>query len=325
LYYYKNKGDALGDAVRPYMGHLKINDYLLCRNKQIKMVYGRIYKITNILNQKEYYGQTRQLPNRRWYQHKNSAKHGGTMILYHAIRLHGVEHFTFEVVCECDTLEELNAKEIEYISMNDSLAPKGYNAGKGGDNYEKTPETRAKLSASNKGRIMSEEWRKNMSIAAKGRTATEETRLKMRKAQKGRIITDETKQKLRDANLGKKQTVDTIAKKRAARMGVPWSDKKRESMVGRKASEEQKRKMSNIMKGRVISEEAKQKMRDTKKTNRKVTDEQIKEIRDNPENLRQCDFAIKFNVSKQLINNIVHCKGCYALPLRASVDPVELT
>jgi group I intron endonuclease len=289
------------------------------------MVYGRIYKITNTLNQKEYYGQTRQLPNRRWYQHQHSAKHGGKMILYHAMRLYGVEHFTFEVVCECDTLEELNAKEIEYISMNDSLAPKGYNAGKGGDNYEKTPETRAKLSASNKGRVMSEEWRKNMSIAAKGRTATEETRLKMRKAQKGRIITDETKQKLRDANLGKKQTADTIAKKRAARIGVPWSDKKRESMVGRKASEEQKKKMSNIMKGRVISEEAKQKMRDTKKAQRKITEEQIKEIRDNPENLRQCDFAIKFNVSKQLINNIVHCKGCYALPLVDSVDPARFT
>ena len=288
------------------------------------MVYGRIYKITNKVNNKKYYGQTRQSPNRRWYQHQHSAKHGGKMILYHAMRLYGVENFIFEVICECDTLEELNAKEIEYISANQSLAPNGYNAGKGGDNYEKTPETCAKLSASNKGRVMSEEWRKNMSIAAKGRTATEETRLKMRKAQKGRIITDETKQKLRDANLGKKQTTDTIAKKSAARLGVPWSDKKRESMVGRKASEEQKKKMSNIMKGRVISEEAKQKMRDTKKAQRKITEEQIKEIRENPESLRQCDFAIKFNVSKQLINNIVHCKGCYALSLEASIDPAGL-
>ena len=247
------------------------------------------------------------------------------MILYHAMRLYGVEHFTFEFVCECDTEEELNAKEIEYISANQSLAPNGYNAGKGGDNYEKTPETCAKISASNKGRVISEEWRKNMSIAAKGRTVTEETRLKMQKAQKGRIITDETKQKLRDANLGKKQTTDTIAKKRAARMGMPWSDKKRESMVGRKASEEQKKKMSNIMKGRVISEEAKQKMRDTKKEKRKITEAQIKEIRENPESLRQCDFAIKFNVSKQLINNIVHCKGCYALSLEASIDPAGLS
>jgi group I intron endonuclease len=263
------------------------------------MTYGRIYKITNKVNNKEYYGQTRQSPNRRWYQHKHAAKKGGKMIISAAIRLHGVENFTFEVICECETLEELNNKEIEYISTNHSLTPTGYNAGRGGDNYEKTPETCAKLSASNKGRIISEEWRKNMSIAAKGRTVTEETRLKMKKAQKGRIITDETKQKLREANLGKKQTSDTIAKKRAARIGVPWSDKKRESMVGRKASEEWKTKMSKIMKGREISEEAKQKMRDAKRAKRKITDEQIKEIRENPEHLRQCDFAIKFNVSKQ--------------------------
>ena len=246
------------------------------------------------------------------------------MILYHAIRSHGVEHFTFEVVCECDTLEELNAKEIEYISINKSLAPNGYNAGKGGDNYEKTQETRAKLSASNKGRIISEEWRKNMSIAAKGRTATEETRLKMRKAQKGRIITDEMKEKIRNTLLGRKPTKETIAKRIASQTGKSWSDKKRESMIGRKASDEWKAKMSTIMKGRVISEEAKQKMRDTKKEKRKITDEQIQEIRENPENLRQCDFAIKFNVSKQLINNIIHCKGCYALPLGELVGPARL-
>jgi group I intron endonuclease len=280
------------------------------------MIYGRIYKITNIVNNKSYFGQTKQPPTRRWSQHKQAAKNGGKMILYNAIRLHGIENFTFEVICECATLEELNAKEIEYIAENNSLAPNGYNAAKGGDNYEKTPETRAKLSASNKGRIISEEWRKNMSIASKGRpTITEETRSKMKKAQKGRIITDETKQKLRDANLGKKQTMDTLAKKSAARKGVPWSDKKRESMVGRKASEEWKKKMSEKMKGRVISEEAKQKMRDTKKEKRKITDEQIKEIRENSENLFQCEFAIKFNVSKQLICNIIHCKGPYALPV----------
>jgi group I intron endonuclease len=279
------------------------------------MIYGYIYKITNTLNKKPYFGQTRQPPNRRWYQHKHAAKNDGKMILYNAIRHYGVENFTFEVICECKTLEELNAKEIEYIAMNNSLAPNGYNAGKGGDNYEKTPETRAKLSASNKGRTISEEWRKNMSIAAKGRVITEETRIKMKKAQKGRIITNETKQKLRDANLGKKQTTDTIAKKRAARIGVPWSDKKRESMVGRKNTEETKQKMSKSQKGRVISEETKQKMRDTKKDKRKITDEQIKEIRENLEGLLQCEFAIKFNVSKQLICNIIHCKGAYALPI----------
>lgn len=279
------------------------------------MIYGRIYKITNTKNGKVYYGQTRQPPNRRWTQHKQSAKNNGKMILYDAIRLHGVENFTFEVVCECETLEELNTKEIEYISTNKSLAPNGYNAGKGGNNYEKTPETCAKISASNKGRTISDEWRKNMSIARKGRKITEETRLKMQKAQKGRVITDETKEKLRKINIGKKQTPETVAKKSAARKGIPWSEKKRESMVGRKHTKESIEKMSKSQKGRIFSEETKKKMREAKKSIRKITDEQIKDIRENTEKIPQNKLAEKYNVSKQLINNIINFKRGYEMPV----------
>jgi group I intron endonuclease len=275
------------------------------------MVYGRIYKITNTINKKLYYGQTRQPPNRRWSQHKISAKNGGKMILYNAMRLYGIDKFTFEVICECDTLEELNAKEIEYISKYNTLSPNGYNAGKGGDNYEKTPETCKKISESNMGRIITEEWRKNMSIARKGCKISEETRKKMQAAQKGRIVSEETKEKLRKINIGKKQTEETIAKKKAARVNVPWSEKKRESMVGRKNTKETKKKMSEAQKGRIISEEAKQKMREAKKAVRKVNDEQIKEIQENKENLLQSELAKKYNVSRQLISNIINHKRGY--------------
>jgi group I intron endonuclease len=275
------------------------------------MVYGVIYKITNILNNKCYYGQTRQPPNRRWSQHKQLAKKGGKMILYNAIRSYGVEHFSFDIICECETLDELNRKEIEYISANNTLAPNGYNAGKGGDNYEKTPETRAKISQANKGRVITDEWRKNMSNARKGRKITEETRQKMQVAQKGRIITEETKQKLRAINLGKKQSQETVDKKRVARAGVPWSEKKRESMIGRKNTEETKKKMSDAQKGRKISEESKIKMREAKKRVRKLSDEQINEIRENNENLLQYQLAEKYNVSKQLISNIINNKRRY--------------
>jgi len=273
------------------------------------MVYGFIYKITNKENNKPYYGQTRQPPNRRWSQHKQAAKKGGKMILYNAIRLYGVENFTFEVVCECESLEDLNAKEIEYIKT--SLSPAGYNAGLGGDNYEKTPETCKKISESNKGRIITEEWRKNMSEARKGRKITEESRVKMQKAQKGRIVTEETKEKLRQANIGKKQSTETIAKKSLARTGVPWSDKKRESMLGITTSEETKKKISDSQKGRIISEETKLKMREAKNSIRKISDVQISEIKTNTEGLLQCELALKYNVSKQLISNIINGKRGY--------------
>jgi group I intron endonuclease len=269
------------------------------------MTYGHIYKITNTINHKVYYGQTRQPPNRRWSQHKQAAKKGNKMILYDAMRKHGIEHFTFEVICECETLEELNKKECEYILEKNTLTPNGYNASKGGDNYEKTAETCKKISESNKGRIITPEWRENMAKARRGKKISEETREKMKQSQKGRVITEEAKEKLRQHNLGKKQSPETLEKKRLARMGVPWSEKKRESMVGKTRTEEQKKKMSEAQKGRVFSEETKQKMSEAKQKVRKLTDEQIQEIQENKENLPQTKLAEKYNVSKQLISVLI--------------------
>jgi group I intron endonuclease len=71
------------------------------------MSYGHIYKITNLINNKCYYGQTRQPPNRRWSQHKQNAKKGGKMVLYAAMRKHGIENFTFEILQFCNSKSEL--------------------------------------------------------------------------------------------------------------------------------------------------------------------------------------------------------------------------
>jgi group I intron endonuclease len=277
------------------------------------MVYGHIYKITNQVNNKCYYGQTRQPPNRRWSQHKQSAKKGGKMVLYAAMRKHGIENFIFEIICECATLDEMNKKEIEYISKNNTLCPTGYNAAHGGDNYEKTEETRRKISEGNKNRVVTQEWRDNISKAHIGRKNTTETIEKMKKAQKGRVIKEETKEKLRAINLGKKQSPEAIAKKSAARKGVPWSEKKRESMVGRKNTEETKQKMSLAQKGKVISDESKKKMSEAKKHKRKLTDEQVVEIKENNDKLLQCELAKKYGVSCQLISNIIHNKYKYSI------------
>lgn len=275
------------------------------------MAYGVVYRIKNNENGKCYYGQTRQPPNRRWSQHKQAAKNGGKMILYNAMRLHGIDKFSFEVVYTCETLEELNSKEIEFIAENNSLSPDGYNASKGGDNYEKTPETCAKISASNKGRIVTEEWRKNLSNSRKGRKHSEETKKKMSTTQRGRIITAEHRDKIRNTLLGKKPSPETIAKRVATSTGKPWTEKKRNSMKGYTHTEETKAKISTAQVGRIISEETKQKMRDAKKYARKITDEQVLEIRESITYMSQTDIANKYNVSKQLICNIINHKGCY--------------
>jgi group I intron endonuclease len=287
-------------------------DYFLHKPQKSKIVYGVIYKIVNKITQKVYYGQTRQPPSRRWSQHKGDAKKTKKNdALHNAMHKYGINNFTFTVIETCESLDEMNKREEFHIAKNNTLAPNGYNLAKGGNNYEKHPSTCQKISNANKGRVMSQEWCQNIANAHRGRKNTADTIEKMKVAQKGRVITQETREKLRAINLGKKQNADTIAKKSAARKGVPWSEKKRQSMIGYQHSEETKQKMSTTQKGRQFSNETKQKMREAKQAVRKLTDQQIQEIRENKDNLPQCQLATQYNVSKQLINNVVTYKRGY--------------
>lgn len=82
-----------------------------------------IYKITNLINNKCYIGQSIDIQ-RRWNKHKNSNL---SYPLYNAFRLYGLENFLFEVLEECDRAE-LNEKELFYIKKYNSCNPEnGYN------------------------------------------------------------------------------------------------------------------------------------------------------------------------------------------------------
>lgn len=230
------------------------------------MSYGSIYKVTNTVNSKIYVGQTRQAPaSKRWYSHKWDALHGRTKTAFaNAIVLHGYEKFTFEVVCTCSNLDELNKKEQEHILLFNSLAPNGYNLMKGGDNFERSKEIREKISNSLRGRIIDEEWRKNISEGHRGLKKTEETKQKIRDAHLGMRMSEESKEKLRHARTGKKASAETIQKMSEKRKGIPWSEKRRNATIGRKHSEETKQKLSIKMKGHVVTEETRNKIRNTK-------------------------------------------------------------
>jgi group I intron endonuclease len=86
--------------------------------------YGVIYKITCLINKKVYIGQTKQKPKRRWWQHK---KNKDNSYIGRAIIKYGEENFTFEVIDNADSLEELNLLEEKYINDLNSLSPNGYN------------------------------------------------------------------------------------------------------------------------------------------------------------------------------------------------------
>jgi len=96
-----------------------------------------IYKITNLISNKCYIGQSIHIE-KRWQEHKQQANpinksFDKTKHLYKAISKYGVDNFKFEIICECQA-EKLNKLEQYYIKVYNSADPNfGYNYQLGGD------------------------------------------------------------------------------------------------------------------------------------------------------------------------------------------------
>lgn len=115
-----------------------------------------IYKITNLKDGKSYVGQSINIT-KRWNQHRNEyQKEGGCLVLYAAMRKYKIENFSFEILEEC-SIEQLNEKEIYWISKLNTLVPNGYNVALGGAqrgnplyNYEELAKSYLELGSSKK-------------------------------------------------------------------------------------------------------------------------------------------------------------------------------
>ena len=84
-----------------------------------------IYKITNLINNKVYIGQSKNIK-KRWNSHRSRAFNSNAPdyenVLYRSIRKYGLENFTFEVIENC-SMKELNEREnfwINYYRSNNS-------------------------------------------------------------------------------------------------------------------------------------------------------------------------------------------------------------
>lgn len=100
-----------------------------------------IYKITNLINNKCYIGQTIKTAEQRWKEHQSHAfgshLNDQNKTLYKAIRKYGLENFTFEVLQDnIETFEQLDKAEIYWIDYYNSFV-KGYNETFGGQQYHK--------------------------------------------------------------------------------------------------------------------------------------------------------------------------------------------
>jgi group I intron endonuclease len=95
-----------------------------------------IYKITNKINNKIYigYDSGKVSNNARWLDHLKFYKTNKIKVLYFAMRKHGIDNFSYEVVEEVDTIKDLINKEIYYINFLQSYQKDiGYNRTLGGD------------------------------------------------------------------------------------------------------------------------------------------------------------------------------------------------
>ena len=113
-----------------------------------------VYKITNTVNSKLYFGITQQSLIKRWQQHKcNSNKKN--YHLYNAIKKYGFDKFKIEIVYKAESKKDMFSKEKELISMyKTNLRGYGYNNSLGGE-------------ASRFGCKMSEEQKKKLSECQK--------------------------------------------------------------------------------------------------------------------------------------------------------------
>ena len=125
---------------------------------------GLIYKITNTNNGNVYIGQTINSLSVRWQAHLNKAKHGHGNALGRAIRKHGKEAFTAEVVVNNVPSYFLSAFEKYWINHYNSFKGIGYNCTAGGEGT-------IGLTPWNKGIPMTDEAKAKLSEAMQGRTA----------------------------------------------------------------------------------------------------------------------------------------------------------
>lgn len=98
------------------------------------MAFGIIYKITNKINGKVYIGQTIKSLVNRWKAHCYTAKYEQRRASHflRALRKYKKDDFSYEVVAEANTREELNYLEKEWIAKCDSMK-NGYNSTTGGE------------------------------------------------------------------------------------------------------------------------------------------------------------------------------------------------
>jgi group I intron endonuclease len=202
-----------------------------------------IYKIINKVTGKVYIGSAVDIDT-RWYNHKRLLSNNKNKLpkLQNSVNKHGIDNFIFEIVEEC-TKGILIEREQYWIDYFDSYE-NGYNS--------------RPIASSNLGMVYSKEHKKKISDAHKGKIVSEETKNKMsvywkkyyethEQHNKGKtqIVSEEARKKISDALKGR--TYEEIYGPEKAK---EMREKRRLSALGKKHTEESKKKLSENTKRR---------------------------------------------------------------------------
>ena len=200
------------------------------------MMNAHIYCVTNLVNGKQYVGQT-----------VDNRKVGHGLAITDAYKKYGKEVFEYEKICTgVANRNTLNYLERFWIATHNTIAPNGYNIESGGTNKGEVAEsTKQKLRELNLGRVVPMDVRKKISESLKGsknpfygKTHSAEALAKISAANVGKtvVISEEAKKKIGAANAGinngmygKKHTEETKAKFKNRTPVKYWLGKKRSS------------------------------------------------------------------------------------------------
>lgn len=212
-------------------------------------MFGYIYKIVNTLNGKVYIGKKKGPYNKKYW--------GSGVLIKEAIKKHGKQNFTLEVLCYCDTQEELNEKERYYISTyNCTERDIGYNLAYGGDGGDT-------LSLMSKDALRVRNVR--LSNSQKGHVVTEEARKKISEAQRKNWATNKQRRSVENASVRRRPEVRASISKAHKKLWKSKSRRKKASMIAKircsnpdymakqhttRATPSYKSKMSTLMKGK---------------------------------------------------------------------------
>lgn len=153
-----------------------------------------IYVIENKINHKKYVGQTKKTSEQRWKEHTKGCE--SCRVLQKAIKKYGEDSFEVYDIDHAETHDELDEKEKFWISKLNTMVPNGYNLTSGGETRKfLSKESREKISASKKGKHLSNEHKAALSKAFSGENhplygthRSEETKRKISEANKGKLL-----------------------------------------------------------------------------------------------------------------------------------------